>query len=378
MESTMDSNLKESLDPFICHIVQAAAAAVLYSPEHRQVAYHVSLALNQLKETMPDAGLLSLTVLDDELFTGGRPLAKGPLLDRFVKGLKASGIGQITIERGVTDADLNLLVRITAGKPCTIHSSENLHFGSLYVQEKTEEDFDPTAIIPTYADIPKDLLDGLRTTYEDCRTRKVLDLTKISRVVKGFVIAFRREANPFLALVPLREMDEYTFTHSIDVCILNLAQGMTLGFEGQLLHDTGVAAMLHDVGKKFVPLEILNKPGSLEEWEWEAIRLHTVRGAEYLLNTPGVPRLAVLSAFEHHLRYDLTGYPKVLRKWQINLCSQMTMVSDCFDALRTKRVYKDAMDFEKVAGQMLDIAGKNLNPTLTLNFLKMLKNMGER
>jgi HD-GYP domain-containing protein (c-di-GMP phosphodiesterase class II) len=172
-------------------------------------------------------------------------------------------------------------------------------------------------------------------------------------------------------------MDEYTFTHSINVCILNLAQGMSLGFEGQLLHDIGIAALLHDVGKQFVPEEILNKPGALENEEWEYMRQHALRGAEYLLNNPGIPRLAVLCAFEHHMKYDMSGYPKVPPGWRTNICSQITMVSDFFDALRTKRAYKDARDFAETAGFMLDIAGTELNPFLTLNFLRILRKMEE-
>ena len=97
-------------------------------------------------------------------------------------------------------------------------------------------------------------------------------------LVAGFVTSFRSEANPLLALVSLREMDEYTFTHSLDVSILNLAQGMSLGFEGQLLHDIGIAGMLHDVGKLMVPKDVLNKPGNLDEDEWEFMRQHTVQG----------------------------------------------------------------------------------------------------
>jgi HD-GYP domain-containing protein (c-di-GMP phosphodiesterase class II) len=103
------------------------------------------------------------------------------------------------------------------------------------------------------------------------------------------------------------------------------------------------------------------------------MRLHTVRGAEYLLNNPGIPRIAVLTAFEHHMKFDLTGYPRVPQGWQTNLCSQITMISDFFDALRTKRVYRDAMSFDKTAGIMLWLAGTELNPALTLNFLKMLR-----
>ncbi len=172
-------------------------------------------------------------------------------------------------------------------------------------------------------------------------------------------------------------MDEYTFTHSVNVCILNLAQGMSLGFEGQILHDVGVAGMLHDVGKQFVPEEVLNKPGKLRENEWEYMRQHSLRGAEYLLNNPGIPRIAILTAFEHHMKFDMSGYPKVPKGWQTNLCSQITMISDFFDALRTKRAYKDAMHFDKTAGIMLLLAGTELNPTLTLNFLRILGKMEE-
>ena len=374
----MTPEQRAALTEFIRHIVQAAAAAILYSLEHGQVALHVSRVADRLREAMPPDGKVSLVLIADELFTDGKPLAKHPLLDRFAKGLNACAIEHITIVRGATNKELDLLVRMAAFKPGEIHSSEHLKFSRVDVPSKEEIPADTDLTISSYADIPESLMQGLVATYDGLRRREMLDLTSIISVVKGFITAFRREANPFLALVPIREMDEYTFTHSIDVCVLNLAQGMTLGFEGQLLHDMGVAALLHDVGKAFVPMEILNKPGSLEEWEWEAIRQHTVRGAEYLLNMPGIPRLAVLGAFEHHMRYDLTGYPKVPGDWQLNLCSQMTMVSDCFDALRTRRVYKDAMDFEKAAGQMLAIAGTGLNPTLTLNFLGMLRKLGEQ
>ena len=375
----MTAEQRESLAGFIRHIVQAASAVLLYSLEHRQVAWQISQASDRLKEAMPADGVLALTLVADELFADGRPMAKSPLLERFVKGFCACAIEQVTLRSGVSGGDLETLVRIVAfDPPGQIRSSEHLNFGSLVLVAPSGGLADPDPMISSYAAIPKQLFQGLVGTYQGLGSGKALDLTSIISVVKGFIIAFRREANPFLALVPVREMDEYTFTHSINVCILNLAQGMTLGFEGQLLHDIGVSALLHDVGKVFVPAEILNKPESLEEWEWEAVRRHTVRGAEYLLNTPGIPRLAVLSAFEHHLKYDVTGYPKVPGGWQINLCSQMTMVSDYFDALRTRRVYRDAMDFEKAAGQMLAVAGTQLNPSLTLNFLGTLRKMGER
>ena len=193
----------------------------------------------------------------------------------------------------------------------------------------------------------------------------------------GFITAFRQSANPLLALVPIRMQDEYTFTHSIDVGILNIAQGMALGIEGQMLHDIGISGMLHDVGKIFVDKEILNKAGKLDDAEFAIIKEHPSRGAQYLMNQEGIPRLAVFSAYEHHMRYDLSGYPKIPEGWELNICSQMTMISDTFDALRTRRSYKAPWDFSKASGLMLGLAGSQLNPDLTLNFLKTLAHLGE-
>lgn len=135
--------------------------------------------------------------------------------------------------------------------------------------------------------------------------------------------------------------------------------------------------MLHDAGKLFVDREIIQKAGSLADAEWAIMKSHPSRGAQYLMNQEGVPTMAVIAAFEHHLRYDLTGYPPVPPDWSLNLCSQMTMVSDTFDALLTRRIYKSAWDFPKVSEHMLRLAGSHLHPDLTINFLNLLAQFGE-
>jgi HD-GYP domain-containing protein (c-di-GMP phosphodiesterase class II) len=156
---------------------------------------------------------------------------------------------------------------------------------------------------------------------------------------------------------------------------LNLAQARLLGIEGPALHEIGVAAMLHDIGKLFVPAEILQKPGQLDDREWAIIQDHPRKGAEYLFGTPGVPRLAVVSAYEHHMRYDGSGYPKVSRPWQQHLVSQMTTISDFFDALRTHRTYCASITLENVSGIMLEQVGTTLNPVLTRNFIRAISQL---
>jgi putative nucleotidyltransferase with HDIG domain len=178
-----------------------------------------------------------------------------------------------------------------------------------------------------------------------------------------------------MILAALRNTDEYTFTHSTNVCILNLAQARALGIEGQQLQEIGIAAMLHDIGKMFIPEEILAKPEKLTVEEMELMKEHPVKGAKFLLKQQGVPHLAVVTAYEHHMRCDLGGYPTVTSGWQLNLCSHMTMISDFFDALRTRRPYREPMDLQSISGMMLDMMGTGFHPALARNFLCIIKHL---
>ncbi len=183
---------------------------------------------------------------------------------------------------------------------------------------------------PSLAGIQEEELSEFIDRYRAARKRQRLNVVGISDIVTGFVEAFSCKTDPLLALAPLRGLDEYTYTHSTNVCVLNLAQARLLGIEGQALHQIGIAAMLHDVGKLFVPVEILQKPARRNDKEWAIMQDYPRKGAEYLFATPGVPRLAVVTAYEHHMRYDGAGYPKVSRPWQQHLVSQMTTISDFF------------------------------------------------
>ncbi|HTP65740.1 MAG TPA: HD domain-containing phosphohydrolase [Geobacteraceae bacterium] len=373
----MTPRQNELFGEFVRTVVQAAGTMSLYSRQHRTTVEQASQALFLLNEALADDDSATIMRLGDDLFVNGFPLEKGPQIDRLLMVMAENGIGHFTISRGASGDDIELLLMIIARqaerdpKP-TLH----LRFGALDLGA-AKNAIVGTAEISSISAIPAQLMEGLASLFNVHNPMEQFDPGVVLSVVAGFVTAFRNEANPFLALVPLREMDEYSFAHSINVCVLNLAQGMSLGFEGQLLHDIGVAGMLHDVGKQFIPEDILNKPGNLKENEMEYMRQHAVRGAEYLLNNPGIPRIAVVSAFEHHMKYDLSGYPKVSKGWQTNLCSQITMISDLFDALRTRRVYKDAMSFGKAAGIMLWLAGTDLNPSLTLSFLRTLQKLEE-
>ncbi|MBT0663790.1 HD domain-containing protein [Geobacter pelophilus] len=370
------------LHTFIRLISTAVSTSLLYSLDHQQVTRLCSTAVEQLKATLGDEPEVALMLIDDDLVAWDRPLLPSMYVNRFSQILKNRGIGHVRIFRDIAMEEVVLLVKTLARQGSDnddICSTDNLRFGQVEIKQLDDEKEDHAHQRKlTLADIPMEELGKFMEIYDEVRSGNKFSVSGISDIVKCFIDSFRQVGSPLLALAPLRAMDEYTYTHSTNVCVLNLAQAMSLGIDGPMLNEVGIAAMLHDIGKLYVPEEVLSKPGKLDDAEWDLIKQHPTKGAQRLLDTPGVPRLAVVTAYEHHLKYNLTGYPRVAENWQQNLCSHMTTISDVFDALRTKRAYRDAMSFAKISGIMLELAGTDLHPVLTKNFLRIIGNLPEQ
>ncbi|HXE60492.1 MAG TPA: HD domain-containing phosphohydrolase [Gemmatimonadaceae bacterium] len=191
----------------------------------------------------------------------------------------------------------------------------------------------------TYAQsvsVTKDVINSVRMG-------KSPNIKKIKRVVQGIVDQILNEETSLIGLTTLRDYDEYTFTHSVNVCIFSVALGRKVGLTRLQLYDLGVGALMHDVGKARVPLEILNKPGSLTEDEWRAVSAHPWMGVLQLFQMRGqndIPYRAMIVAFEHHKKTDLTGYPRHVRPRELSIYSKVVAVSDSFDAATSRRAYQ--------------------------------------
>lgn len=188
-------------------------------------------------------------------------------------------------------------------------------------------------------------LDVTREVITSARLGRSPGLKRVKRAVQGIVDAILTDSASMIGLTTLRDFDEYTFVHSVNVCILSVALGRRLGLSKVQLLDLGLAALLHDIGKSRVPLELLNKRGQLDSTERHLLQTHTWRGvlALFALPSGGVrPWRAMTAAYEHHMRTDLSGYPKVARGRKLSLYSKIIAVADGFDAATTTRVYQDA------------------------------------
>ena len=358
------------------HLTTATSTAGLYAPDHPQVIRLCQQAHAELLRGMAEREEISLLRVDDQLAVEGQPLDRNLYTERLALLLKRRGIGHIKFTSGIEAAELQALCAGLLGAHIGMNSSRHLRLGQVEVRHRQEAGVDcsqqAAEIASTFGAIGQEELARVMEIYEEVRRGRKLQVVGLSEIIARFIELFAEHADPLLALVPLRDMDEYTFTHSLNVCLLNLAQASSLGIKGELLNDIGLAAMLHDIGKLFMPVEVLNKPGKLTDEEWQMMRSHPVRGAEYLLGHPGVPRLAVINAYEHHLRHDLGGYPRMKEGWRQNLVSQMTTVSDIYDALRTRRPYREPLRLDEVLKEIVTLKGSQLHPLLAENFVSLM------
>jgi HD-GYP domain-containing protein (c-di-GMP phosphodiesterase class II) len=179
-----------------------------------------------------------------------------------------------------------------------------------------------------------------------------------------------------LGLTTIKNFDDYTLNHSVNVCILAIALGRRLGLEKHELTDLGISAFFHDYGKMEIPKEILDKPGKLEAEERALMECHSQIGAQKLLRlkeVSPVPVGAINVAIEHHVREDLTGYPRYHKKKTISLFSKIVRMCDIFDALSTPRPYRDkTFTRDEVLRMMMAESGDGFNPILLKVFVQML------
>lgn len=207
------------------------------------------------------------------------------------------------------------------------------------------------------------------------RMGRTPNIKKVKRVVQTIVDQILNEETSLVGLTTIRDYDEYTFQHSVNVCIFAVALGRRLGLGKLQLYDLGLAALFHDIGKSRVPVEVLNKATGLDDEEWRLMAAHPWLGMLALFQMRGqqeLPYRAMIVAYEHHMKTDLTGYPKNVRPRDMSIMSKIVAVADGFDAATTRRAYQtEPLSPAAVLQEMRDNPRRGMDPVIVKAFITL-------
>jgi HD-GYP domain-containing protein (c-di-GMP phosphodiesterase class II) len=233
----------------------------------------------------------------------------------------------------------------------------------------------------------KDLREKARNTYFHALT-SVKDVVqrisfqghagvrKAKRMVQNMVDCLAQDESLFLCLSTIKDYDDYTYSHSVNVAVLSLCLGNRIGFSRTSLEHLGICGLFHDLGKVEVSYEILNKPGKLTQDEWHQMQNHPMASVRQILRLHASHDLKskiVLAPFEHHIKYDLSGYPHVLFKNKVSLFGRILQIADVYDAITSPRAYRaSCLSPDQAIGFMMKGAGKDFDPVLLKVFAIMM------
>ena len=208
------------------------------------------------------------------------------------------------------------------------------------------------------------------------RMGRAPSLKRLKRAVQRIVDQVLTEETSLIGLTTLREYDEYTYTHSVNVCIFSVALGKRLGMTKGQLYELGLAALLHDIGKSRVSAELLQKSGGLSEADWRQLMNHPWLGVLTLFQMRSqqeLPYRSMVVAHEHHMRCDLSGYPHPLRPRALTMMSRIVAVADGYDAATTRRAYQTVpYPPSAVLQEMRDNPRRGMDPVVVKAFINLL------
>ena len=369
------SSRPQLAEELLRRLAASLRSSQLYSRGHPLIARNLEglgRAIDALHDVAPSIviGLVGDEVIVDDLPAGG---AAGLL--PLVRRLRQIGIERITIDRGVRPDEITALADVVANARADEDGAESfptlphVRVGRVRVSQRVEGG---TADMAAFRRLYTDAVQSAAAIWDSTQTERQPDAGIARNMVDGLAHAVSQNRTALMALTALREYDNYTFTHMVNVSILTMAQARALGVDGPLLREFGLAALMHDIGKVKTPLEILSKPEALTPDEFAIMKRHTIDGAEILRGTPDVPALAPVVAFEHHLRLDGSGYPEAASRTSLNLGTMLCSIADVYDAMRSQRSYQQSFPTDRILAVMRRSDGTQFDQHLVRRFAQLV------
>lgn len=372
---------------FLSAFAQALSTMALYGDGHPAREKAIDNAFEQLEALQRHDASPRFSFLGAEVVYGERALRE---LREWEWGgrLAAAGIQRIELQPGVTRDEYetflgDIMARLTASGVDTTEQRQtratNIRFGAIGVRGatgmKAPREALPTATI-TYT--LGEEAEAVRWLHGEVEQRGELPLVEAEAVVRSLSVAMHGESQVVIPLLELKEFDQYTTTHSMNVSVLAMALAEFMGLGKRDVRAYGVAGLLHDLGKVRIPREILVKPGRLTPEERAIMNRHPADGARIIFASDKQLDLAAVVAYEHHIMLNGGGYPCLHYGRDCHRASRLVHVCDVYDALRTRRPYRDAWESERALEYIESRAGTEFDPDVALAFCSMMRQLDRR
>ena len=370
-------------------MAKAMSAMGLYKPGHPAREHAIDLAFEEVRSLQRTEPHPQFSFLGEEVVYGQAALRD---LGSWDWGRKLAGIGVQRLEFvdtvsrdewvGFLEDVVNRLSSVTPVSTAEARpmARTSIRFGAIGIRGE--------------AQLPKDAPDARRSSseiydlgeeaaavrwmHDEVATRGELPLLEAEAIVRSLSVAMHGDSQMVLPLLKLKEFDQYTTTHSLNVSVLTMALAEHLKLGANDVRAFGVAGLLHDLGKVRVPKEILVKPGKLTDEERLVMQRHPADGARLIVASDRNLDLAAVVAYEHHIMLDGNGYPRPHYHRGCHQASDLVHVCDVYDALRTTRPYRAAWESAKTLAYIEERAGTEFEPKIARAFIEMVRAWDER
>jgi putative nucleotidyltransferase with HDIG domain len=367
---------------FLNAFAQVFGVMTLYPDGHPSRERAVDAAFDELDGLWGGVGHPAFTFIDDEVVFGREQLRELKSWD-WGRRLVAAGIQRIEFERKVTRDEFTgfldeVLARLMLSSVDTSEARQmrslGIRFGAVGLegQERTEQPA-PSLAMATLELALGEEAETFRWLQSHVQSGGSVPFLEAEAVVRSLSVAMHGDSKIVLPLLRLKEFDQYTTTHSLNVAVLSMGLAESLGCRPRDIRSIGVAGLLHDIGKIRIPIEMLTKPGKLTDEERLIMNSHPIDGARIIMQSGEDLGTAAVVAYEHHIMINGDGYPRLHYQRDCTIASRLVHVCDVYDALSTNRPYREAWPSDKAMSYLEERSGTEFDTDLVAAFIRTLR-----
>lgn len=370
--------MREEYNEIIKNLTGALKGMNYYAPAHPAVLQQIDKSLQLLRPILFERNEVLVGVVDSVLVFEGEPFYKAnQSVDEFVERLTKRDVKGLQIRHGVSHDEINLFLQLLNEDPETLKQKGGIaevmakkgivNILPRELEEREEEDIQVRA-----KRVYNDARSAVLEIMKDARIGRVPSATRVIRIISDMTDIMFKDKSALLGLAMIQDHDEYTFNHSVNVGILSITLANALNYTGKDLIDIGLGGLLHDIGKTETPKEIILKPSKLTSEEWDIMKLHPVKGYSIVSKMDGISKLTAKIIYEHHLQFNMSGYPAVPKNYEPTPLANIVTISDCYDSMTTLRPYQKRFDPKEALLILSKKVNEAFNPEYFRTFVKIL------